>query len=177
MRKWLATCTVAALWTCAVAAQAPTAMKPGPEQENLAHFAGSWKIEATVEPSPMGPGGKITGTEKCAMFEGWHLVCDTTGNGPMGPMKGHAVMSYDRSAKQYRYFSVSTMPDAEIATGTYSGDTWTWTGTTDMGGQTIHSRFTLVEKSPTVHSVKWEMSMDGKSWTQMMSGSSTKAGS
>jgi hypothetical protein len=177
MRKWFAACAGLALCTGALSAQDPSTMKPGPEQKNLAHFVGSWKIEGTIEASPLGPGGKMTGTEKCSMFEGWHLICDTTGTGPMGSMKGHAVMSFDRSAKQYRYFSVSTMPDAEIATGTYSGDTWTWTGTMDMGGQTIHSRFTLVEKSPTQHAVKWEMSMDGKTWKQMMSGSATKVGS
>jgi hypothetical protein len=95
----------------------------------------------------------------------------------MGAMKGHAVMSYDRSTKEYRYFSVNTMPDPEMATGTYNGGTWTWTGKMDMGGQTIQSRFTLVEKSPTVHTMKWEMSMDGKMWKQMMTGTSTKTGS
>jgi hypothetical protein len=177
MKQSAAILAIAALSTCALGAQDPTAMKPGPEQKNLAHFAGNWKIEGTMEASPMGPGGKFTGTEKCSMFEGWHLICDSTGNGPMGAMKGHAVMSYDRSTKEYRYFSVNTMPDPEMATGTYNGGTWTWTGKMDMGGQTIQSRFTLVEKSPTVHTMKWEMSMDGKMWKQMMTGTSTKTGS
>jgi hypothetical protein len=67
-----------------------------------------------------------------------------------------------------------SIPDAESATGTPSGNTWTWTGKTNAGGQTIHSRFTLVETWPTVHTVKWEMSMDGTNWKQMMSGTSTK---
>ena len=175
MRKFAAVCAIVALWTAASAAQDPTAAKPGPEQKNLARFVGDWKVEGTMEASPLGPGGKMTATEKCTMFEGWHLICESAGTGPMGNMKGHAVMSYDRAAKQYRYFSVSTMPDAEVATGTLSGNTWTWTGKMDMGGQTIHSRFTLVETSPTMHTVKWEMSMDGTNWKQMMSGTSTKS--
>ena len=175
MKKVAATCAIAALCTCVLSAQDPMNAKPGPEQKSLAHFVGNWKIEGTMEPSPLAPGGgKFTGTEKCAMFENWHLICDSTGSGPMGAMKGHAVMSYDRSAKQYRYFSVSNMPDAESATGTLNGNTWTWTGKMEMGGQTIHSRFTLVETSATVHTVKWEMSMDGTNWKQMMSGTSTK---
>lgn len=173
MKTPAAVCALVALCTCALWAQDPKAT-PGPEQKALGHFVGNWKIEGTMEASPISPAGKFTGTEKCAMFEGWHLICESTGTGPMGAMKGHAVMSYDRSAKQYRYFSVSNMPDAESATGTLSGNTWTWTGKMDAGGQTIHSRFTLVETSPTVHTVKWEMSMDGTNWKQMMSGTSTK---
>ena len=174
MKKFAAICAIAALATCTLSAQDPAAAKPGPEQKNLGRFVGDWKVEGMMEASPLAPAGKMTATEKCSMFEGWHLICESTGTWPMGNMKGHAVMSYDRSTKQYRYFSVSTMPDAEIATGTLSGNTWTWTGKMDMGGQTIHSRFTLVETSPTVHTVKWEMSMDGTTWKQMMSGKSTK---
>lgn len=167
---------MAALCTAGISAQAP-APKPGAEQKALARFAGTWKIEGNLEASPMGPAGKMSGSEKCTMFEGgWHLVCDSTGTGPMGTMKGHAVMTYDRNAKQYRYFAINNMADAETATGTLSGNTWTWNGTMEQGGQKIHSRFTLVETSPTVHDVKWEMSMDGKAWKTVMTGKSTKAG-
>jgi hypothetical protein len=180
MKQVLVCCAMAAICTTGIGArQNPAAPKPGPEQKNLARFAGSWKIEATAEPSPFGPGGKVTGTQKCTMFEGgWHLVCDSSGTSPTGTMTGHAVMSYDRSAKEYRYFAINSgMPEALISTGVLSGSTWTWTGKSDMGGQTLHSRFTLVEKSPTVHSIKYEMSMDGTSWATMMTGTSTKTGS
>ena len=159
----------------AISAQDPASMKPGVEQKNLARFAGTWKMEGNMEATPLGPGGKMTGTEKCTMFEGgWHLVCESTGTGPMGPIKGLAVMTYDRSAKQYRYFSVNNMADAESATGTISGNTWTWTSKIEMGPQTMHSRFVIVEKSPNMHSFTWDMSADGKTWKTVMSGSSTK---
>jgi hypothetical protein len=165
-------------FAAAPAAQDPAAQKPGAEQKNLARFAGTWKMEGNMEASPLGPGGKMSGTETCRMFEGgWHLVCDSTGSTPMGAIKGHAVMTYDRNAKQYRYFAVNNMADADSATGTLAGNTWTWSSTTDQGGQKLHSRFVIVEKSPTVHSFTWEMSMDGKSWKPIMTGTSTKAGS
>ena len=168
---------MAAFCTAGIMAQAP-APKPGAEQKNLARFAGTWKLEGNMEASPLGPGGKMTGSEKCTMFEGgWHLVCDSTGTGPMGKMKGHAVMTYDRNAKQYQYFAINNMADAETATGTFDGKSWTWNGAMEQGGQKIHSRFTLVETSPTVHDVTWEMSMDGKTWKTVMTGKSTKTGS
>ncbi len=176
MKKLLAGLAATAVTVIGISAQAPP--KPGAEQKNLARFAGTWKLDGTMEKSPMGPGGKMTGTETCTMFEGgWHLVCDSKGTGPMGNIKGHAVMTYDRNTNQYRYFAINNMPDGETATGTLSGNTWTWNGVMEQGGQKIHSRFTLIEKSPTVHTMTWEMSMDGKTWMPVMSGTSTKVGS
>jgi hypothetical protein len=157
------------------AAQPPAPPQPGAEQKNLAAFAGTWKMDGKMEASPFGPAGTMTGTETCRVFEGgWHLVCDSSSTGPFGAMKGHAVMTYDRGTKQYRYFSINNMPDAEMAVGTKSGNVWTWTSEMDMGGKTIHSRFVITEESPTMHSFKWETSEDGKSWKTTMTGKSTK---
>jgi hypothetical protein len=66
------------------------------------------------------------------------------------------------------------MPDAEMATGSKSGNTWTWTSKMDMAGKSIQSRFVINEESPSSHSYKWEMSEDGKTWKTMMTGKSTK---
>jgi hypothetical protein len=66
------------------------------------------------------------------------------------------------------------MADPETATGTYSGKTWTWKGEFDMGGKKVATRFVLVESSPTVHTVTASMSEDGKKWTTLMEGKSTK---
>jgi hypothetical protein len=152
---------------------------PGAEHKRLEAFVGSWKMDLTMHPSPMGPGGKLTGTETCRMFDGgYHLTCDSSGSGPMGQMKGHVIISWDRIGKRYRYFAVNNMPDAEEATGSVSGNTWTWTSKMDLdGGKSISSRFTLVENSPTVHNMKWEISEDGKAWKVVMEGTTTKSGS
>ena len=73
MKRLILGLLVVALST-AVAAQ-PPAPAPGPEHKRLEAFAGTWKMEGTMEPSPLGPGGKFTGTETCRMFEGgYHLV-------------------------------------------------------------------------------------------------------
>jgi len=161
--------------TAAVSAQAPQMPTPGPEQKNLAYFEGTWKMEGTMHASPFGPGGPMSGTETCKMFEGgWHLVCDSTGTGPMGAMKGHTLMTYDRQTKQYRYFAVNNMADAEMAVGGKSGNTWTWTNSMSIGGKTIQSRFIITETSPTTHTAKWDMSEDGKKWTTAFEAKATK---
>ena len=176
MRKHVvASSILLALCALSLSAQPPAAPQPGAEQKNIAAFVGTWKMEGKMEASPLGPGGAMTGTETCRLFEGgWHVVCDSTGSGPFGPMKGHAVLTYDRSTKQYRYFAINNMPDAELATGTKVGNVWTWTSDMDTGGKTLHSRFVITEESPTAHTYKWEMSEDGKSWKTVMSGKSTK---
>lgn len=158
----------------------PAPPKPGAEQANLAKFAGTWKMDGKMEASPLGPAGPMTGTETCRMFEGgWHLVCESSGNSPMGPMKGMAIMTYDAAAKQYRFFAVnSAMPDAEMSTGKKTPTGWTWTSKMTMGpGKVLHGRFIIVDKSPTQYSYVWEMSENGKTWKKVMEGTSTKTGS
>ena len=181
MSKTLLTALLLTSFAAAASAQQPPEMpKPGVEQKNLAIFAGTWKMEGKVEASPMGPAGKMTGTESCRMLDGgWHLVCESSGTGPWGSMKGHSILTYDRAAKQYRIFAVnSAMPDADMSTGVKKGSTWTWTSKMDMGGgKMLHSRFVIVEKTPTSHAFTWEMSEDGKAWKKAMEGTSTKTGS
>jgi hypothetical protein len=175
--KQLLALSLLILGTTAISAQMPKPPAPGAEQKNLERFAGTWKMEGTAQASPLGPGGQVSGTETCRMFGDWHLVCESTGTGPWGPMKGHAIMTWDRAEKRYRYFAVNdVMPDAELATGTKTGDTWTWTSSMDVDGKTIHSRFVMVDTSPTSYTFKWEMSEDGKTYRPMMEGKSTKTG-
>ena len=182
MRKtiWTAALITAFVATPFAQQKPPEMPKPGAEQKNLARFAGTWKMEGKMEASPFGPGGPISGSETCRIFEGgWHLICESSGTSPMGAMKGHSIMTYDRMAKRYRYFAVSNvMPDAEYSTGTKTPTGWSWTSTMDMGGgKKLHSRFVIVEKSPTVMTYTWEMSEDGKTWKKAMEGTSTKTGS
>jgi len=61
------------------------------------------------------------------------------------------------------------------ATGTVSGNTWTWKGSDKMGGKTVYSRYTVVVTSPTSQTFKWETSDDGKTWTTAAEGKSTKS--
>jgi hypothetical protein len=175
MRKTLVAGLIAFAVTLA-AQQPPQPPQPGPEQKNLERFVGTWKMEGMMHPSPAGPGGKFSGTETCAMLGAWHLACDSAGSAPMGNIKGHAVLTHDRHAGAYRYFSVSDfMPDAESATGQKTATGWTWSSKMVMGGQTIHGRFTMEDTSETAYTFRWEMSMDGEKWMLVMDGTSTRS--
>lgn len=176
--RWVAASAALLCSTAAMPAQiqSPQMPKPGAEQKNLAYFVGSWKMEGKMYASPFGPGGAMAGTETCQMFEGgWHVVCDSSGTGPMGPMKGHTLMTYDRATKQYRFFGVNNMPDAEMAVGGKSGNTWTWTNSMTIEGTKIDSRFVIVETSPSAYTGKWDISVDGgKTWQPVFEATATK---
>ncbi len=48
----------------ALAQAPPEQPKPGPESRRLHYFVGEWRSEAELNPSPFGPAGKFTGTDR-----------------------------------------------------------------------------------------------------------------
>jgi hypothetical protein len=157
-------------------AGAPAAPKPGPEVKALGYFAGRWTSESELKPGPLGPGGKMTGTDKCQWFAGgFQLVCRSEGNGAMGPMTSMGIMSYNVADKAYSYYGIDSMGTAEISTGSKKGNTWSFSANSTVNGQAFRSRYTVVESSPTSYTFKWETSPDGSKWSTLMEGTSTKA--
>jgi len=151
------------------------APKPGPEVQRLAVFEGKWSCETDMKPSPFGPGGKMTSTDDCSWFDGgFQLVCKSTSKGPMGEMKGMYVLTWNPEEKKYVYFGFDSTGMSGSARGTASGKVWTWKGEDKKGGKVIHSRYTITEASPTSYTFKWETSEDGKSWSTVAEGTSTK---
>lgn len=154
------------------AQQAP---QPAPETKNLEYFVGTWTMNADLKPGPMGPGGKITSTEKWEWMEGnFFIVGHLKMSGAMGNAVGLAVMGYSADEKKFTYNDFDSMGQLEDATGTFDGTTWSWTSNENVGGQVMKGRYTAKEDSPTKYSFKYEMSQDGTNWTTVMEGSSTK---
>jgi uncharacterized protein DUF1579 len=162
--------------TGASLAQAPPSPpKPGPEQQRMARFAGKWTGKAEMKPSPFGPGGPMAWTESCDWFAGgFHIVCHSEGKGPQGEMKGLSIMGYDAEKKAYTFMGVDNSGWADYATGALNDKVWTFTSSGSVGGKPYHGRWTITEVSPTKQTFAWEMSEDGKTWTTMMTGESTK---
>ena len=159
-------------------AQAPTAPKPGPENEKLGMFVGKWASEGDMKPSPMGPGGKTTGSDRCEWFDGkFTVICHNEGKGPMGPVKGLGILSYSSEEKIYTYYGTdsSGMTMTGVAKGTVQGDTWTYNDESKMGGKTIKGRYVIKVLSPSSYTFKWEMLGDGGQWLTVLQGKSTKA--
>ena len=152
----------------------PPMPKPGPEHQRLHYYVGDWKTEAESKPSPFGPGGKLTANNHNEMLGDFFVVFHGDGTGPMGPIKTLAAIGYDSKEKAYTFDEFTSTGEHAKATGTVSGDTWTWTNDVKMGPQTMKGRFTEKILSPTSYTFKFEMSADGKTWNTVMDGKAAK---
>jgi uncharacterized protein DUF1579 len=169
----------AVLLVCAWAtasAQSPQKPAPTAEHKRLGYFVGTWTQEGDLKAGPLGPGGKMTGTETCEWFTGgFHVVCHSSGKGPMGDLKGLGLMSYNAEEKAYVFQGIDSMGMTDSGKGTIDGKTWTFTSEEKMGGKLVHSRYTMTETSPTSYVAKWEMSEDGQNWMTAMEMKAAKA--
>lgn len=145
--------------------------KPGPEHKKLDYFAGKWTFEGEMKPSPMGPGGKMTGSDTCEWFAGgFHLTCRSDGKGPMGEMKGLGFLGYSADDKAYTYSGINNIGDSDSAKATLTGDTWSWTGESKMGGKPVKGNYIIKQLSPDSYSFHYEMSVDGAPFATVMEG-------
>ena len=171
--------TVVALISApALAAQnPPPPPQPGPAQQKLAFFAGRWTSAGEMKPGPMGPGGKVSGTDTCEWFQGgFHLVCRSEGTSPMGAMKSMGILGYDTDRQRYTFYGVDNtgMGSGDMAYGQVSGDTWTWEGETMMGGQSVKQRYVAKQVSPDSYTFEFSMSLAGGPWAVVMTGTETR---
>lgn len=169
---------VGAAWlilvTLAVAQEMP---KPGPEVKKLEAFAGSWTLEGDMKPSSMGPGGKVTESEKCDWMEGgFYLVCKVEfKSNTMGDGSGLSILGYSTEDKIYTYREFNSWGEFTDAKGSLEGNTWTWTSDEKMGTMLMKGRFLMKITSPTTYDFSFEMSQDGTKWTLAMDGKAAKA--
>lgn len=169
-------CLVLFLANVGLAEEPPGMPQPTAEHAVLGQFVGEWAGKGDLKESPMGPGGEVSWTEKCAWFGGakFNVVCKSEGSGPMGPMKGLGIMGYHPDKKVYTHYGVDSTGWSGFSEGTRDGDSFTFESEETMGGQTFRSRFTMTMESPTRMTFTWQTSMDGKEWTTMMEGVTEK---
>lgn len=160
----------------AVVAEDPPAAQPTAEHEALGAWVGSWSGTGEMKAGAFGPGGPMTWTEECSWFEGgrFHVICTSEGTGPIGPMKGLGIVGYNAGKQVYTHYGVDNNGWSGYSEGARSGDSWTFQSKELMGGKTYYSRFQMTMTSPNEIAFSWEMSEDGKNWTVMMDGMSTK---
>jgi hypothetical protein len=158
------------------AAQAPPpAPTPAQELKKLDYFVGTWKSVGDLKPGPMGPGGKVTGADHVEWMSGhFFLVFHSNESSPMGRGLGTAFMGYNTDDKNYTFDAFNSMGEAEHATGTVAGDTWTWTSTEKMGGQVMKGRYTVTVVSPTSYNFKFELAPESGDYSTVMEGKATK---
>jgi hypothetical protein len=109
------------------------------------------------------------------MDGGFFLTENTSFAGAMGQGTEVTFMGYDTNAKLDTYDAFSSARGHESAPGSGDGDTWTWMADQNMGGQKLKGRYTARVLSPTSYAVKFELSPDGKNWSTVMEGQTTKS--
>lgn len=176
MKKSGMVCAAILLFAACGVAQM-TAPKPGPEQKKLDMFAGSWTLDGDMKPGPMGPGGKITETEKCEWMEGgFYVVCHVQfTSAAIGNGSGITIMGYSNDDKVYTYREFNSWGEFDDSKGDVSGDTWTWTNDQKMGGMTLKGRFVMKNATPASYDFSYEISQDGAKWNTVMDGKATKS--
>ena len=176
MKRYAAILSIVVTFIGVLAAQTPEMPKPGPEHEKLRAFVGNWTFEGEVKPGPMGPGGKMTGTDRIQWLPGnFFLERRFTGKGAMGEMQGIEILAYDSGKKVYTYNSFDSMGNIGSGTLTVSGSTWTASGTSNMGGKSLQDRCKLTfGAGAATLAIACEMSADGKAWTPTFEGKATK---
>ena len=158
-------------------AQAPQGPpKPSAEHQKLAAFVGNWTFTGEMKPGPMGPGGKMTGSDQIQWLPGNFFVERRfQGKSPMGEMRGLEIMGYDEGKKAHTYNYFDNMGMSGAGTLTQKGDVWSVSGTGNMGGKAIPERCTLTfGAGGTTLKIMCEMSMEGK-WAPTFEGTATKA--
>ncbi len=173
--KQLAIVLVSSLMLAAAAVAQMEPPKPAPELKKLDVFAGSWTLDGTMKPGPMGPGGAMTETEQCQWMEGgFYLVCHSDYKSSMGNGVGLSVMGYSTDDKAYTYREFNSFGEFDDSRGTLDGDTWNWTNDEKMGGMTMKGRFTIKMTSATSYKFTFDMSQDGTKWSTVMDGKASK---
>jgi hypothetical protein len=163
----------------AVAAQAPPAPKPGAEHQALAAFVGNWTFNGEMKPGGMGPGGKITGSDRITWMPGGFFV-ERKFKGTiagMGDLEGTEIYGYDAAKKTYTFTGFDSMGGSSTGTMTVKGSVWTASGTTNMAGMSTRERCTLTFGAGNMTlDVKCSSSTDGgKTFNPTIEGKATKA--
>ena len=151
---------------------------PGPEVKKLDYFVGTWTTEGTIVQGPWGAGGKFTGSGTTEWMPGnFFIQSRSEAKMPQeigGDIHAIMIMGYDTQQSSYTSDRYSSLGQHESSKGILSGDTWTWTNTSNYGGMEIQGKMTMKTLSPSSYTFKYEISMDGKTWSPFMEGKATK---
>jgi len=160
----------------AMQAQAP-APKPGPEVKKLHAVLGHWTYKGDANPGPGCLGRKFTGEMTCQMIlGGFFLRCQFTEKDPAGEWHSFEIDGYDQVDKNFAHYSYGD--DGARFSGALSiaGNTWAYAGRSVSEGKQNQYRGTFVLASDLASGTyKYEVSLDGKTWTTCEESSFTKA--
>jgi uncharacterized protein DUF1579 len=144
--------------------------KPAAELAGLKYFAGSWSCSGDAPAGPFGPAHK---TQSSLMLKSdldgfWYAGTMTemkTASNPH-PVKGMLHLGYDATSKQFVQVWVDNMGAwaTQMSPG-WQGETLVFSGDQTVMGEKAMARDTLVKKSDTEFTHKFELTMKGQTST------------
>jgi len=147
----------------------PTDPMPPP---NMDYFLGTWSFDWNVPESPLGPAGKIKGTETYKkILNGFTFESDITGEGPQGAFKGRAITAYNEKEKLVTRFETDSLGLSLTKNGPIGGDlggyyTIFWeTAPITRNGKTVKLKGKTLMLSPANYRLQVQISVDGGPYT------------
>ena len=139
---------------------------------NMDYFLGTWSFDWNVPESPLGPGGKIKGTETYEKIRGSY-ESDIVGEGPAGPFKGRAQTTYNEKEKTVNRVEGGLFGVSVVKTGPIGGDlggyyTIYWeSAPIKKSGKVVKLKGKTLMLSPAHYKVQVEISVDGGPFTSL----------
>jgi hypothetical protein len=144
---------------------------PPPDMD---YFIGTWTFDWNVPESPLGPGGKIKGTEICKKVAGKDTYeSEIKGEGPNGSFKGRATTSYNAAEKMVTRREDDFVGISTVKSGPIGGDlggyyTIYWESTPiKKGGKVTKLKGKTLMLSPAHYKLQVEISVDGGPYTSL----------
>lgn len=138
---------------------------------NMDYFVGAWTFEWNVPESPLGPAGKIKGTETYRKLFSGALESEIKGEGPEGAFEGRALTSYDEKEKLVTRMETDSRGLSLVKTGPIGGDlggyyTIFWeTQPIKRNGKTVRLKGRTLMLSPANYRLQMQISVDGGPYT------------
>ena len=161
-----------------VPAESPTARSPGPEVKRLEVWAGKWRLEETVHPTPFGKSGKASYRSVMRMTHGgWVLESRGSGSGPDGLLTWTELTVHDPSTGGYRNHYFDSMGVATSSATTFDGRGLKGSWSMTLEGRTYQCRFTAtLGADGKTYEYQWSYSEDGQSWKPWLDGKGRRVG-
>ena len=141
---------------------------------NLDYFVGTWSFDWNVPESPLGPAGKMKGTETYKkILSGQKYESEIQGEGPDGTFQGRAITSYDEKEKLVTRYEIFSYGVSAFKSGSIGGDlgryyTIYWESAPfKKDGKVIKLKGKTQMLSPAHYRVFFEISVDGGPYTSL----------
>lgn len=138
------------------------------------YFIGSWSFDWNVPESPLGPAGKMKGTETYKkILGGSAFESEIVGDGPEGAFQGRAIISYNEKERLVSRYEIFSYGVSALKTGPIGGDlggyyTIFWeSAPIKKNGKVIKLKGKTQMLSPAHYKVQLEISVDGGPFTSL----------